>query len=261
MSDPRPDAPEEAEPRPAAVRTPRVSTARGVRLRSMSEEDLGFVVDQHRRYFPEGFFARLGRGFLREYYRGFLTSRAARTLVAERDGEPVGYLVGVTGPTAHRKHVVDRHGLRMVLRAAVAMLVRPWLALRFLRTRAGRYARKLLVTRRATGATQAAPTGPVGILTHVAVAQPAQSGGVGTVLVETFEQQAADAGCQHLVLVTAAGERGPGRFYRRRGWRDKGQHRTPDGQLLATYERHLDGPDDQDDQDGQGDTGRTGAQR
>ena len=41
----------------------------------MNTADLGFVVREHRRHFPDGFFARLGRGFLREYYRAFLLSQ------------------------------------------------------------------------------------------------------------------------------------------------------------------------------------------
>ncbi len=110
----------------------------------MSPADLGFVVREHRRHFPHGFFARLGGGFLREYYRAFLTSAKSRTVVAELDGAPVGYLVGVTDPAAHRSHVVHRHGRVLVARAVAAMLVRPSLAFRFLRTRVGLYTRKLL---------------------------------------------------------------------------------------------------------------------
>lgn len=214
----------------------------------MGEPDLGFVVEQHVRHFPEGFFARLGRRFLREYYRAFLTSAAARTTVAESEGRPVGYLVGVTTPAAHRQHVLDRHGPRLVAHAVASMLLRPWLAARFLRTRAGRYARKLLVARRSPQAPSSSGEGSVGVLTHVAVAPSAQSCGVGSKLVGRFERQAAEAGCDRLVLVTAAGDQGAGAFYRHRGWQALGEHRTPDRQLLSTYERAVDpgagGPDD-----------------
>lgn len=238
----------EAVPPPGPARVPadhgpgrpaRPTGRRRVHLRGMREGDLDFVVDQHLEHFPNGFFARLGRGFLREYYRAFLTGPAACTTVAEMDGERVGYLVGVTRPGRQRDHVVRRHGGGLAARAAVAMLRRPWLALLFLRTRAVRYAGKLMRWLRPSSAERATPGAAVGVLTHVAVVPGAQSAGVGSCLVDEFETEAAHEGCERLVLVTASGERGAGRFYRRRGWCAREDHCTPDGQELTTYELAL----------------------
>jgi ribosomal protein S18 acetylase RimI-like enzyme len=207
------------------------------RLRDMREEDLAFVVEQHLYHFPDGFFARLGRRFLREYYRSLLTGPAAVTTVAEVSGRPAGYLVGVTAPVEHREHVLSRHGRRLALCAAIGMLLRPSTALCFLRTRAGRYAKKLLRRGRAC-APVTRPTGEApAVLTHVAVAPTAQDNGVGSALIERFEHEAACAGCDRLVLVTASGEDGAGPYYRRRGWRAVEEHRTPDGLRLTTFDR------------------------
>jgi GNAT superfamily N-acetyltransferase len=216
----------------------------------MSTADLGFVVREHRRHFPDGFFARLGRGFLREYYRAFLTSAKSRTVVAELDDTPVGYLVGVTDPAGHRSHVVHRHGRTLVARAVAAMLVRPSLAYCFLRTRLGLYTRKLL--RRRPGVVSDAPadsgtdSSATAVLTHVAVAPEAQSIGIGSELIEHFDQEVAAVGCDRLALVTASGEDGAGPYYRRRGWTARGERRTPDGRRLTTYERPVEAPADQD---------------
>lgn len=229
----------QAPPHPTTAGDASRPAGRRVRLRRMREADLDFVVDQHLEHFPQGFFARLGRGFLREYYRGFLTGPAASTTVAELDGRAVGYLVGVTRPRRQRDHMLRRHGRGLVLRAATAMLGRPWLALLFLRTRAVRYARKLLERLRPSPVGPGAPSAVVGVLTHVAVEEAAQCEGVGTCLVDRFEAEAADVGCERLVLVTASGERGAGRFYRRRGWCAVGDHCTPDGQELTTFELTL----------------------
>jgi ribosomal protein S18 acetylase RimI-like enzyme len=214
----------------------------------MSPADLGFVVREHRRHFPDGFFARLGRGFLREYYRAFLTSAKSRTVVAELDGTPVGYLVGVTDPAAHRSHVVQHHGRTLVVRAVAAMLVRPSLAYRFLRTRVGLYTCKLLRRPRAHsgGPVQANDASVTAVLTHVAVAPEAQSIGIGSELIDHFDQEVAAAGCDRLALVTASGEHGAGPYYRRRGWMPRGERRTPDGMRLTTYERPVEATTDQD---------------
>lgn len=205
----------------------------------MDERDLPFVVGQHRHHFPAGFFARLGPAFLTEYYRAFLTSPATWTRVADADGEPAGYLVGVTDPAAHRDHVVRTHGRALVLKALVAMLLRPWLALLFARTRTGLYARKLLRYRRAADGAPTPASGGCGstaVLTHVAVTPSVQCCGIGARLIEGFEAAMAEAGCTRLSLVTASGEDGAGPYYRRRGWRATGERRTPDGLSLTTYE-------------------------
>jgi GNAT superfamily N-acetyltransferase len=211
-----------------------------VHYRPMQPRDLPFVVGQHLYHFPDGFFARLGTTFLTEYYRAFLTGSAARTTIAEIDGAPVGYLVGVTDPAAHREHVVQRHGRALVLKAVAAMLRRPSLGYCFVRTRAGLYARKLLRRRRAHPPAPLTPTpsgGATAVLTHVAVTAGTQSHGIGSTLISRFEEQVAAVGCERLTLVTASGEDGAGPYYRRRGWEPLGERSTPDGLRLTTYER------------------------
>lgn len=209
-----------------------------VHYRPMATSDLPFVVDQHLHHFPDGFFARLGPGFLGEYYRAFLTGSCVSATIAEVDAQPVGYLVGVSDPAVHREHVVRRHGRALVLKAVAAMLLRPAMGLLFLRTRAGLYARKLLRRRsRAEAPADQAPTAPTAVLTHVAITPEAQSNGIGSELIRRFDEEAADAGCEQLTLVTASGADGAGPYYERRGWTACGERRTPDGMWLTTYKR------------------------
>jgi len=209
-----------------------------VHYRRMADADLPFVVEQHRHHFPDGFFARLGPTFLAEYYRAFLTGDSVSATIAEVGGRPVGYLVGVTDPPAHREHVVRRHGRALVLKALAAMLLHPALGLVFLRTRVGLYTRKLLRRRPAPEA-PAGPTAglPTAVLTHVAVAPDAQSNGIGSELIRRFDDEVAEAGCKQLTLVTASGADGAGPYYEHRGWTPCGERRTPDGMWLTTYQR------------------------
>lgn len=216
----------------------------GVRMRFMEPEDLSFVVAEHLSHFPHGFFARLGPRFLTAYTRAYLTGPDARAYTAEIAGQPVGFLVGVTDPAAHRRHVLRGHGRGLLLRALGGLFLRPRLALHFLRTRLVRYGRKLIPNR--TAASQApaagpsAPFGVTAVLAHVVVAEHARSYGIGSALIRWFVQDAADAGCARVSLVTAA-EDGAGPYYERLGWLCQGENRTPDGRRLLTYDFPLHG--------------------
>ncbi|EGX55177.1 acetyltransferase, GNAT family protein [Streptomyces zinciresistens K42] len=208
----------------------------------MGPEDLPFVVAEHLAHFPDGFFARLGRGYLTAYTRTYLTSPHAVAYVAEADGAPAGFLSGVLDPVAHRRHVVRVHGRRLAARACGSLAVRPALALHFLRTRLGRYARKLLPARRSapppTGEA-AIRTGATAVLAHVVVASRVRSYGLGSALVRRFTEDAAAAGCARMSLVTAAGADGAGPYYERLGWQKAGETTTPEGRTLLTYEYDL----------------------
>ncbi|MEU9338049.1 GNAT family N-acetyltransferase [Streptomyces sp. NPDC048290] len=211
-------------------------------LRPMAADDLPYVVGEHLAHFPEGFFARLGRRYLTAYTRTYLTGRDARAFIAESDGVPVGFLVGVTDPAAHRAHLLAVHGRGLALRACAALCVRPLLALHFVRTRLGRYARALLPgvrPPRPAPATAGPDDGPHAVLAHVVVSADHRSYGLGAALVRRFLDDAAAAGCARVSLVTAAGPGGAGPYYERRGWRRTGEHRTPDGRLLLTYVHDL----------------------
>ncbi|MFE7572090.1 GNAT family N-acetyltransferase [Streptomyces sp. NPDC057539] len=217
----------------------------------MDPQHLPYVVREHLRLFPDGFFARIGPSFLSTYTGTYLTSPHALAFIAVADGRPVGFLVGVTDPVLHRRHVLRRHGGKLLIRALGGLVVRPGLLVNFLRTRFPRYYRKLmrrqqpLQSAQATPATLAAPQtagGPVAVLAHVAVDETTRSLGIGADLVERFVAAATIAGCARVSLVTAEGPGGAGPFYERRGWRLAGDTTTPEGRRLLTYERLLDVP-------------------
>lgn len=212
-------------------------------LRAMTGEDVPFVVRQHGEHFPAGFFARLGPRFLTAYYRSFLSSPYACTLVADRGCERLGYLVGLTHPVAHRTHVLRRDGRALAMAAITALALRPKLARVFLRTRAGLYVRKLLrQPQPPPTTTDGAGRDQTAVLAHVVVKAKHRSNGVGAALIRRFDAEAANAGCVRVALVTAAGAHGAGPYYERRGWQPIGEHITPDGLPLTTYTRAIGTP-------------------
>lgn len=205
-----------------------------LRVAPLTGAALEFAVAQHLEHFPHGFFAKLGPGFLREYYRCFLASDGAVALLAVRGNEPVGYLAGTVDPAGHRRELLRQHGRTLAWLATVAMLLHPGLGVHFLRTRARRYLRRLLSH---SSAPPPEGGGRTAVLSHVAVTSEARSAGVGSALIAEFEARVAAAGVGRITLVTAAGADGAGEFYLNRGWERTGEHLTPDGQRLATYTR------------------------
>ncbi|MEV7866874.1 GNAT family N-acetyltransferase [Streptomyces sp. NPDC088124] len=217
-------------------------------VRFMDPEHLPYVVREHLRLFPDGFFARLGPRFLSAYTGTYMTSPHALAFIAVAKERPVGFLVGVTDPALHRRHMLRRHGGALLIRALGGLAVRPALLGHFLRTRAPRYLSKL--TRRQQPDQPQWPTtagpqtsrGPGAVLAHIAVDESARSLGIGADLVERFVAACAIAGCARVSLVTVEGPGGAGPYYERRGWRREGESRTPEGRGLLTYERVLETP-------------------
>ena len=200
----------------------------------MDPDDLPFVVAEHLRHFPDGFFARLGPTFLAAYNRTYLTGPDARAYIAEVDGQPVGFLIGGIDPVAHRGRVLRESGRGLLLRALGSLCLRPFLALHFIRTRLVRYGRKLIPNRTASQAPAVGPVGITAVLDYVVVAEHARCRGIGARLVACFVKDATDAGCARVTLVTAA-EGGAGPYYERHGWQRQGEIRTPEGRRLLTY--------------------------
>lgn len=217
------------------VQEPAMSPPSPLRLRDMERTDVPFAVQQHRLHFGDGFFAQLGPRFLTAYYRAYAFTGGALAYVAETDGKVVGYLVGATDPQAHRRDILRQHGFELLLRGVSGLLLQPRLAAHFFRTRAKRYAIRLLRRSRSSTGHAAAPGGPVAILAHVAVTVDEQGRGAGSALVKQFLEDAATKGCRQVVLVTTSGAQGAGEFYVRRGWEPCNEHIDSDGRSLTSY--------------------------
>lgn len=206
-----------------------------VALRRIGPEDLPFVVDQHLQHFPGGFFARLGRAYLTEYYLSYCTDHSCCAVVATDGANPIGYLAGTSDPAGHRRHVFSAHGRDLAKRAGLALIRNPPLAVNFVRTRGLRYLKKLL-SRGGPAPAASGSSRRTAVLHHVVVLPEYQGRGVGAALIEAFEDDARDVGCQGLTLVAHSG--GPAAdVYRRSGWTAVEEHRTPDGAPLTTFTR------------------------
>lgn len=199
-----------------------------VEVRPARPVEADAIADLHVRLLPHGFFAELGRGFLRSYHRTFMASPHAVSLVAYRDGRVVGVIAGALDAGLHQRFVIRRHGLRLLVSGLAALVRRPKLAAKFVTTRLPRYARGLLRAARPAGAASAGPAVDptrVAVLTHVAVDPQTQGSGAGAALVHSFTDAVRAAGtAQRIELVTLA-ETGASAFYEHLGWQADGEHR------------------------------------
>jgi ribosomal protein S18 acetylase RimI-like enzyme len=207
------------------------------RVEPAAQSDLARTARLHHQSLPEGFFARLGTRFLRRYHQVFAESPEAQVLVIRGRRGPAGMLVGTFDNAAHYRWAVRRRGLLLLAAGIVAMLGRPALAIEFLRTRTGRYARALwraLRSRRSARATRREPPRRVAVLTHVAVDPEARGAGAGRELVDEFVERARDRGADEVRLITRAGGAAAD-FYRRLGWRPRGRRRASDDSVVEEF--------------------------
>ena len=201
--------------------------------RPLTGRDLRAAAALHASELPDGFFAELGPRFLSRYLATFLDAPGTVALAVDSaDGQLVGFLVGSTRDGHHRA-ALRRHGRSLALAGAFALLTRPALTLRFLRTRAGRYVKALRRTPVSVPATSAA--GRTAVLLHVAVAPEQRGLGFGAALVRGLEQAGRQDGCDRAMLVSF----GDKPFYERLGWQRGPVRRNVGGQDVVTYRRTL----------------------
>lgn len=209
------------------------------RVHALTERHLEATAAMHERYLREGFFARLGQGFLRSYHRTFIDSPHAVALGSSVDGDLQGFLLAVLAPGPHGKYVLRRWGAALGVRGVLALCSRPRVLALFLRTRAVRYAQALWRRRRTQAEqTESARAGVPAVLSHIAVSDRVRRGGTGASLVQALHARAAADGVAGVVLATDPHGPGPG-FYRRLGYEEEGVSVGSDGQQWMRFRLRL----------------------
>lgn len=199
-----------------------------VEVRPARPADADAMAGLHARLLPHGFFAELGRGFLRSYHRTFMGSPHAVSLVACRDGRVVGLIAGAIDAGLHQRFVIRRHGLRLLVAGLAGLVRRPRVAAKFVMTRLPRYARGFLRAARPASAPAAGPAADptrVAVLTHVAVDPDTQGSGAGAALVHAFTDAVRAARAAPRIELVTLAETGASAFYEHLGWQPAGEHR------------------------------------
>ncbi|MGH2659740.1 MAG: glycosyltransferase [Actinomycetota bacterium] len=106
---------------------------RSVRIRVARIRDVPAVARLHVEVLPTAFLPLLGERFLRRLFRAIVEDPKSVAIVAERDGEVIGYGAGALSVPAFRRRFLVRHGLPALMTAA-PRLVRPRVLRRVLET-------------------------------------------------------------------------------------------------------------------------------
>ena len=96
----------------------------GVLIREARVADVPAIAAMHAGVMTKAFLPTLGEPFLRVFFRALVEDPGSPTLVAERDGDVIGYTSGSASVRAFRRRFVSRYGLRAGL-AAAPRLIRP----------------------------------------------------------------------------------------------------------------------------------------
>lgn len=214
-----------------------------VEIVDLSDTHHDWVARLHVAELPHGLFPRLGRRFVARWHQAHVASPHGVGYVALRDGAPVGFALGCHDRAANVSWILAHRRGRLALAGALALAVRPRLAVSFLQTRAARYLRRLVGRPAAPpGSHAGAPAGPVAVLEAIVVLPGVRITGIGSSLLEVFLTETARAGVEHVELVTKAGDEGAAGFYRKRGWEQVSRHVDRDGDAVLRLRTRLDPP-------------------
>lgn len=191
-------------------------------LTPLRATDVALLAKLHQEAFPGFFLSTLGTPFLEQFYRGFLSDPTAVTVVARRDAEVLGAVVGTTEPNGFFARLLRRQILGFVVASARAVASNP------------RSLRRVLRGVRYRGD---APVGSEGaLLSSICVDPKLHRAGVGSALLAEWSQLAGAAGAQRAHLTTDATDNDAvNGFYQRHGWAIEQTYETPDGRLMNRY--------------------------
>jgi ribosomal protein S18 acetylase RimI-like enzyme len=196
-------------------------------LRPLGQADVGWTAALHEAVLPAGLFPELGETFLSEYHRAFILSPYAESLVILSNSQPCGFAMGATDPRAHRRWIIQTRRAPLLRAGLVAFARRPDVLARFVRTRGGRYLRRLT---RAKGGETGAPS-TCGELSHLAVEPEFRRRGIGRALVEALTSSLVARGVTTVRTQTS----GADDFYRELGWVETAAGVDADGTAFRIY--------------------------
>jgi glycosyltransferase involved in cell wall biosynthesis/ribosomal protein S18 acetylase RimI-like enzyme len=182
-----------------------------ITIRPARAADAAAMARLHADGMPDAFLPALGHGFLTRLYRALVADPQAVALVADGDGEVVGFASGVASVGGFYRRFARRHGLAAAL-AAAPRLVRPSVLRRLLET----------VRYPSSSAAELGPL-PDAELLSIAVAPSSRTGGTGRALADGILLGLAERGAAEIKVVVGAANEGANRFYAKVGFRPAGQ--------------------------------------
>lgn len=191
-------------------------------IRPMAASDTMAVASVHVRSFPGFFLTFLGKRFLNELYSAIVQDPLGITYVAEKDGEIVGFIAGVTYINGLYRNLLKQRLVRFAWASLGGFLRKPTILPRLLRAL------------RMTSSAHTAPN--CGTLMSFAVLPGIQGKGIGYCLMNEFLAASRRHGLELIELATDRdnNER-VNRFYQRMGFSLSRVYITPEGRRMNVY--------------------------
>lgn len=194
-------------------------------LRRLTSEDVKAALRIHIEAFPAYRSTRLGSSYLGAVYQWFAEDPNAFGIVAELDGEIVGFVTGSA----------ENYGSSQIkalwLQFVRAILRRPWLLFDRSMCTALRFRlRNFLLGERARNPVGNKPYVPTAVLLSIGVASQFKGKGTAGVLISAFEEEAVRRGFARVRLSVFKDNRGACRAYEKAGW-----HREEDSMFSDAF--------------------------
>jgi ribosomal protein S18 acetylase RimI-like enzyme len=169
----------------------------------------------------------MGKGFIRQYYRGLLLSNRSVALISTNEmGEVNGFVTGVINPSAFYKEMIRKYWYRFLFASIPAALKKPAIVPRLIRA-----IRKPKMSCKGDNYAE---------LTSICVKPLAENMGYGKELVKSFIDEACKRGCKQVVLYTdAEGNEKVCKFYSSLGFRLAREYLTPEARRMNEYRRSI----------------------
>lgn len=196
-------------------------------IRVAVPDDVPAVVRVHQSAFPGFLLTQLGSRFLIRLYRGFVTERSGRLLIAEDSVDGiVALLAGTSAPADFFRRMRRRHGVSMAVAALPELLRHPL-----------RVGERLFTAMRYRGDRPVALPN-YWLLSSLGVSAARAGSGIGAALVTRFCEEAVREAAPGVYLLTDQdNNETTQRFYARHGFTTHSAQHRRDGRRLVVLAR------------------------
>lgn len=184
------------------------------------------VVNVHMQSFTGFFLTFLGKGFLRQLYKGFVEHENSGLLVAVGDDNIVGFLAYSGDLSGFYKYLLKRHFLPLAWYAGIAFIRKPKIFLRLIR---------------AFGYSEDAKRDEKYVeLSSIGVCPEMEGKGIGSQLIKGLKRKADGGKYQYIKLETDAENNvAANHFYQKNGFVLNHEYVTREGRKMNEYRFYL----------------------
>lgn len=195
-------------------------------LRELDSDVINEVVEVHMESFQGFFLTFLGRGFLRQLYRGFAEHLDSGLLVAQKDGKTIGFLAYSSNMSAFYKFLVKKHLTAFAFYALGGFIRKPTVFFRLVRA--------------LTYSKEAKREEDYIELSSIGVSPSGSNAGVGSGLIAMLKQRVAESPATYIKLETdAIDNEKANKFYQKNGFVLDHVYETQEKRKMNEYRLYL----------------------